>query len=236
MFLGHFAAGLAAKKLTPYTSLGTLLLSAQLLDLIWPTLLLLGAERVRLAPGITAVTPLDFVSYPWSHSLAMAIVWALLLSGAYVLIRRYPRGAIVALGLVVSHWVLDFVTHRPDLPLVPLGGPVVGLGLWNSLPATVVVEGLMFALGLYLYKINTEPVDKIGNARVCRLRDHADSHLRRQPVRSPAAGRDGDRLRRPRAVAAGSVGVLVGPPQSRDKTVVVRQPQEDGKIASGADR
>ena len=163
MFLGHFAAGLAAKKLTPYTSLGTLLLSAQLLDLIWPTLLLLGTERVRIAPGNTAVTPLDFVSYPWSHSLLMAAVWALLFSGLYVLIRRYPRGAIVTLGLVLSHWVLDFVTHRPDLPLVPFAGPVVGLGLWNSLPATVAVEGLMFAVGLYLYKINTEPVDKVGS-------------------------------------------------------------------------
>ena len=163
MFLGHFAAGLAAKKLTPYTSLGTLLLSAQLLDLIWPTLLLLGTERVRIAPGNTEVTPLLFVSYPWSHSLVMAAVWALLFSGLYVLIRRYPRGAIVALGLVVSHWVLDLVTHRPDLPLVPFGGPVVGLGLWNSLPATVIVEGLMFGLGLYLYKINTEPVDKVGS-------------------------------------------------------------------------
>lgn len=163
MFLGHFAAGLAAKKLTPYTSLGTLLLSAQLLDLIWPTLLLRGTERVRISPGITAVTPLDFVSYPWSHSLLMAVVWAVLFSGVYVLIRRYPRGAVVALGLVVSHWVLDLVTHRPDLPLMPLAGPVVGLGLWSSLPATVAVEGLMFALGLYLYRINTEPVDKVGS-------------------------------------------------------------------------
>jgi len=163
VFLGHFAVGLAAKKLTPYTSLGTLLLSAQLLDLIWPTLLLRGIERVRIAPGITAVTPLDFVSYPWSHSLAMAAVWALLFSGVYVLLRRYPRGAIVTLALVLSHWVLDLVTHRPDLPLVPFGGPVVGLGLWYSLPATVVVEGLMFAVGVYLYKTNTEPVDKIGS-------------------------------------------------------------------------
>ena len=163
MFLGHFAVGLAAKKLTPYTSLGTLLLSAQLLDLIWPTLLLWGVERVRIVPGITVVTPLDFVSYPWSHSLAMAAAWALLFSGIYVLLRRYPRGAIVTLALVLSHWVLDLVTHRPDLPLVPFGGPVVGLGLWNSLPATVVMEGLMFAVGLYLYKTNTEPVDKIGS-------------------------------------------------------------------------
>ena len=173
MFLGHFAVGLAAKKLTPYTSLGTLLLSAQLLDLIWPTLLLWGVERVRIVPGITVVTPLDFVSYPWSHSLTMAAVWALLFSGIYVLLRRYPRGAIVTLALVLSHWVLDLVTHRPDLPLVPFGGPVVGLGLWNSLPATLVVEGLMFAVGLYLYKINTEPVDKIGSgafvAFVCTL-------------------------------------------------------------------
>ena len=163
MFLGHFAVGLAAKRLTPYTSLGTLLLSAQLLDLIWPTLLLRGIEHVRVAPGITAVTPLDFISYPWSHSLLMAAVWALLFSGIYVLLRRYPRGAIVTLGLVLSHWVLDLVTHRPDLPLVPFGGPVVGLGLWYSFPATVVVEGLMFAVGLYLYKTNTEPVDKVGS-------------------------------------------------------------------------
>jgi FtsH-binding integral membrane protein len=163
LFLGHFAAGLAAKKLTPYTSLGTLLLSAQLLDLIWPTLLLRGIEHVRIAPGITAVTPLDFVSYPWSHSLAVAVVWALLFSGIYVLLRRYPRGAIVTLALVLSHWVLDLVTHRPDLPLVPFGGPLVGLGLWYSLPATVIVEGVMFAVGLYLYKTNTEPVDKIGS-------------------------------------------------------------------------
>ena len=162
MFLGHYAAGLAAKKLTPYTSLGTLLLSAQLLDLIWPTLLVMGVERVRIAPGDTAVTPLDFVRYPWSHSLAMAVLWALLFAGLYALIRRYPRGAIAVLVLVISHWVLDVVTHRADLPLVPFGGPVVGLGLWHSVPATVAVEGLMFALGLYLYKINTEPVDKTG--------------------------------------------------------------------------
>ena len=163
MFLGHFAVGLAAKKFTPYTSLGTLLLSAQLLDLIWPTLLLMGTERVLIAPGDTAVTPLNFVSYPWSHSLVMAAVWAALFAALYMLIRRYPRGAIAACGLVLSHWVLDLITHRPDLPLLPIGGPVVGLGLWHSLPATVAVEGLMFALGLYLYKTNTEPVDAVGS-------------------------------------------------------------------------
>lgn len=163
MFLGHFAAGLAAKKLTPYTSLGTLLLSAQLLDLIWPSLLMYGVESVKIAPGITAVTPLDFVHYPWSHSLTMAAVWALLFSGLYTFIRRYPRGGIVLLVVVLSHWVFDVVTHRPDLPLLPFGGPVVGLGLWHWRWATVAVEALMFGLGLYVYAINTEPVDAIGS-------------------------------------------------------------------------
>ncbi len=163
MFLGHFAAGLAAKKLTPYTSLGTLLLSAQLLDLIWPSLLMSGIETVRIAPGVTAVTPLDFVHYPWSHSLTMAAVWALLFAGLYTFIRRYPRGGMVLLALVLSHWVLDLVTHRPDLPLLPIGGPLVGLGLWNWRWATVAVEALMFGLGLYVYAVNTEPVDAIGS-------------------------------------------------------------------------
>lgn len=162
MFLGHFAAGLAAKKLTPYTSLGTLLLSAQLLDLVWPVLVLRGVEQVRVAPGITAVTPLDFVSYPWSHSLLLAVVWALALGGLYALVRRYTRGAIVVGALVVSHWVLDLVAHRPDLPLLPGAGPLVGLGLWDSLPVTAAVELLLLALGLYVYKTNTEPVDRTG--------------------------------------------------------------------------
>ena len=162
MFLGHFGVGLAAKKLTPYTSLGTLLLAAQLLDLIWPVLVLRGIESVRVAPGLTAVTPLDFVSYPWSHSLAMAAVWALGLAGLYALVRRYPRGAMVVGALVVSHWVLDLISHRPDLPLLPGMGPRLGLGLWQSVPATLAVEGLLLGLGLYLYRTNTEPVDRIG--------------------------------------------------------------------------
>jgi hypothetical protein len=162
MFLGHFGVGLAAKKLTPYTSLGTLLFSAQLLDLIWPVLVLRGVESVRVVPGITAVTPLDFVSYPWSHSLVMAAVWALGLAGLYAFIRRYPRGAMVVGALVLSHWLLDLVAHRPDLPLLPGMGPRLGLGLWHSVPGTLAVELLLLGLGLYLYSVNTEPVDRIG--------------------------------------------------------------------------
>ena len=162
MFLGHYAVGLGAKKLTPYTSLGTLLMAALTLDLLWPTFLHLGIEQVRIDPGATAVTPLDFVSYPWSHSLLMSLVWAVLFAACYLFFRRYPRGAFVVAGLVVSHWVLDVISHRPDMPLWPWGGPKIGLGLWDSEPATIVVEGLSFILGIWLYATNTEAVDATG--------------------------------------------------------------------------
>jgi membrane-bound metal-dependent hydrolase YbcI (DUF457 family) len=162
VFLGHYALGFGAKKLTPYTSLGTLLLAAELVDLIWPTFLMLGIETVRVVPGITAVTPLEFTSYPWTHSLVMGVVWAALFAALYSFFRRYPRGAMVLAALVLSHWVLDVVSHRADMPIWPGGGPKIGLGLWYYLPATLVVEGLMFALGIWVYATNTEPVDTIG--------------------------------------------------------------------------
>ncbi len=162
MFLGHFAAGLAAKKVSPYTSLGTLLLCAQLLDLIWPTLVARGIEQVAIAPGITRVTPLDFVHYPWSHSLLMAALWGALFGAGYTLLRRYPRGAAVGFVLILSHWVLDLIVHRPDLPLAPGVEIKVGLGLWDSLPWTLLVEAVLFTIGLYVYLANTEPIDRTG--------------------------------------------------------------------------
>lgn len=162
MFIAHFGVGLAAKKFTPYTSLGTLVVAVQLLDLLWPTFLMLGIERVRVDPGNTPVTPLAFDHYPWTHSLAMAAVWAALASLAYAIFRRYPRGASVLAGAVLSHWLLDFVSHRPDLPLVPNAGPLVGLGLWYSVPATIAVEFLAFIVGLAIYAQNTEPTDRAG--------------------------------------------------------------------------
>jgi membrane-bound metal-dependent hydrolase YbcI (DUF457 family) len=149
MFLGHFAIGFAAKRAAPRASLGTLFLAAQFIDLLWPLLVLAGIERVRIAPGITVVTPLDFEHYPWSHSLLMVLVWGVLFAGVYFLIRRDRRTSLV-LGLaVVSHWVLDWLTHRPDLPLAP-GAERVGLGLWNSFAGTLIVEVGLFALGVFL--------------------------------------------------------------------------------------
>jgi len=152
MFIGHFGLGLGAKMAAPSVSLGTLFMASQFADLLWPTLLLLGIERVVVQPGITAMTPLNFVSYPYSHSLLMLCLWGVAVGGIYAALRRAPLVAAVTLALlVVSHWVLDFITHRPDLPLTPTGSTRVGLGLWNSIPATLAVEATIFAIGLALY-------------------------------------------------------------------------------------
>ena len=144
MFIGHIAVGLAAKRLTPKTSLGTLLISVQCLDLVWPVMLLLGLEHVRIDPGNTVVTPLDFYDYPITHSLLGAAAWSLVLAGIYWLARRERRAALVIGAGVLSHWILDAISHRPDLLLIPGGQIKVGLELWNSLPATLLVEGSLF--------------------------------------------------------------------------------------------
>jgi hypothetical protein len=150
MFLGHFAVALAAKRAAPKTSLGSLVLGAQLADLLWPVFLLLGWERVQIVPGITRVTPLDFISYPYSHSLLAELLWAAALGGIYYAIRRNGRGAAVIALCVPSHWLLDFISHRPDMPLIP-GGARYGLGLWNHPAATLIVEFALFSAGVAAY-------------------------------------------------------------------------------------
>jgi membrane-bound metal-dependent hydrolase YbcI (DUF457 family) len=169
MFLGHFGVGFGAKAAVPTTSLGTLLLASQLIDLLWPTLLLLGLEQVAIAPGITRVTPLDFTHYPISHSLAAVLVWGLLFGVAYHALRRSPRGALVCGLAVVSHWLLDLLTHRPDLPLAPGSGVRVGLGLWGSLAGTVLVELAVFAVGVYMYLRTTRASDRTGTIALWAL-------------------------------------------------------------------
>jgi hypothetical protein len=162
MFLGHFAVGLAMKRVAPRTSLGTFTAAVEWLDLVWPILLLLGWERVRIEPGNTAFTPLAFDSYPVSHSLATAALWGALFGGIYFL-RTRGVVASIAIGIaVISHWVLDWITHRPDLPLFPGGHTNVGLGLWNSIPATVMVESAMFVAGVYIYLRTTRALDRMG--------------------------------------------------------------------------
>lgn len=162
MLIGHFGVALAAKKIAPRTSLGTLVMAAQFVDLIWPVFLLLGVERVIVAPGTTAVTPLDFISYPLSHSLVADLGWASVFAGVYRLVKRDSRGAACLWLVLLSHWLLDALSHRPDLPLYPGSLTYVGLGLWNSRAGTLIVESTIFGLGALLYAHATLPRDRTG--------------------------------------------------------------------------
>ncbi len=140
-----------------------MLAAAGFLDLLWPLFLLLGIEHVRIDPGNTAFTPLAFDDYPYSHSLLTTLVWSVLFGVGYHLLRHDKRGAVVLGAAVSSHWILDAVSHRPDLPLFPGSSTTVGLGLWNSVPATVIVEMALFAAGIIMYTRATRPKDQMGS-------------------------------------------------------------------------
>ncbi len=162
MFIGHFAVGFASKRAAPQASLGVLMAAPMLPDLIWPFFLLAGWEKVRIDPGNTAFTPLDFVSYPYSHSLAAVCGWGALFGFLYWAYSRYAVGAMVVSLGVVSHWLLDAATHRADMPIFPGSATRVGLGLWNSAPATIAIESVMFAAGVWLYASTTRARDGVG--------------------------------------------------------------------------
>ncbi len=152
---------MAGKRVAPKVSLPVLFLAAQFADTVWPFLVAAGIETVRIAPGDTKYTPLQFVSYPWSHSLLMLIIWGVLFGIIYRLYTGDGRGGILVSVLVVSHWVLDWITHRADMPLYP-GGPKFGLGLWNHPNASMAVEVLLFATGVAIYEGTTKGKDKKG--------------------------------------------------------------------------
>lgn len=156
MFIGHFGVGLAAKKIDHKPSLGTLFFASQFVDLLWPLFLLVGLEKVKIDPGNTAFTPLDFYYYPFSHSFLGVLLWAIAFGGIYFLIKKRIGSSILLGGLVMSHWVLDLITHRPDLPLFPWSDLKVGFGLWNSIGLTITIEGLIFVVGSYLYFKSTK--------------------------------------------------------------------------------
>jgi hypothetical protein len=161
VFIGHFAVAFAAKKVSPQTSLGTLVLAAEWIDLLFPVLILLGIEQAGIRPGDNAFLRLDLTRFPVSHSLLAVLGWSLLFFGS---VRRRTHdltAAFVVAAAVFSHWVLDFISHTPDLPLWP-GGPLVGLGLWRDLRGTAAVESLMFAGGLWIYFHGTAARDRIG--------------------------------------------------------------------------
>ena len=162
MFIGHFAVGFASKRFAPKTNLGWFIAAPLFLDLIWPFFLLTGLEKVEIDPGNTAFTPLAFIHYPISHSLITAIGWSVFFALVYFAISRYKTGAIVVGIGVLSHWVLDAIVHRPDLPIFPGNETMIGFSLWNSIPTTLIIESLLFTVGVGIYSKITRPKDKIG--------------------------------------------------------------------------
>jgi len=162
MFIGHFAVGLSAKKFDNSISLGTAFIAVQFLDLLWPVLVLLGIEHVEVDPGNTAFTPLHFVHYPYSHSFLFTCFWSILFATFYFLRTRKLNSSIIIALLVLSHWVLDLITHTTDLPITPWSDLKMGLGLWNSIIFTIIVEVSLFLLGTYLYVKSTTPSNRKG--------------------------------------------------------------------------
>ena len=152
---------MAAKRTVPRVSLAVLILAAQFADVVWPLLVAIGAEQVAIEPGNTRVTPLNFISYPYSHSLATLVLWAI--GVGYVFGWSRGRRAVPILAaLVVSHWVLDVITHRPDIPILANDRTKIGFGLWNSIPGTMLVEFGMYGVGLWIYLKATRPLDSVG--------------------------------------------------------------------------
>ncbi len=180
MFLGHYAVGMAAKKVDSELSLGTLFLAAQFLDILWPVFILIGLEHVEIDSVQHKFLTLHFASYPYSHSLAAALFWSLIFGVVYYLVRsrfaaprasdtnnngagKNLKGSLVLSLLVLSHWVLDLIVHVPDLQLFPGSETKVGLGLWNSATWTVILESLLFVAGIYLYVKSTKAKNLRGN-------------------------------------------------------------------------
>jgi hypothetical protein len=162
MLVGHFAVGLAAKRMEPTVSVGTLVLASVMADLLWCNFMIIGIEHVQFKPGIGAANYFSASDIVMSHSLLMDGVWAGLLAAAYSLKRRNPRGAWVIFGVVLSHWLLDWISHQPDMPLSPGVHRYFGLGLWSSIPAAITVEGGFWLLAIILYARATHARKRTG--------------------------------------------------------------------------
>jgi hypothetical protein len=167
MFIGHYAVGFAAKKLAPKTSLGTLLIAAVWMDILFSIYLLLGLEHFRIAPGFpNKLLTYDFYDFSLSHSLGLTLAWAAVFGLVYLIRENDLKVSGILAGLVAIHWGLDYIVHKPDLSLLPVDPSTYsqkfGLSLWNSIPETIAVEGALFIGGILLYLRATKAIDEVG--------------------------------------------------------------------------
>jgi hypothetical protein len=147
MFVGHYAAALAAKSVEPRAPLWTYVGAAQLLDIGWTSLVMANVEHVRFDETLPG-SPLVLYDMPWTHSMPAAVVWSVAAMAVMRWALRLPWGAAVMVGLTVfSHWLLDYLVHRPDL-LTGFGGDKVGLGWWDyPVPEQALEMGLIAITG-----------------------------------------------------------------------------------------
>lgn len=151
MLVGHVAVGLVSKRIEPRLSLGTCLLAPLLADLLLFVFVIAGVEQIEFGSGSGAAQFLHAVNIGYSHSLLMGLVWAAVLAGTYYALRHNRRAASILVAAVLSHWVLDVISHQRDMPLAPGVSTLLGLGLWSSIPATLAIEGGFWIAALVVY-------------------------------------------------------------------------------------
>ncbi|MGH8809660.1 MAG: hypothetical protein ACREX0_17440, partial [Noviherbaspirillum sp.] len=121
MFVGHYSAAFAAKRIAPAVPLPVFFIACQLIDLFWGAFILLGVEKMRVVPNFTASNGLDLYFMPYTHSLSSAVLWSVAAAALFWLatpaLPQRMRAAIVIGVAVASHWMLDLLVHIPDLPL-----------------------------------------------------------------------------------------------------------------------
>jgi membrane-bound metal-dependent hydrolase YbcI (DUF457 family) len=162
MFIGHFGLSFAAKKVAPKVSLASLFIATQFVDILWPILVLSNVETVTITPGYTKMNAFEFLHFPYTHSLFMGVVWGIITALLYAFFKKDTRGAIVIGLCVFSHWFFDLIVHTTDLPITIFGDTKVGFGLWNHLAAAVIIETIIFLIGLSIYISITKAKNKKG--------------------------------------------------------------------------
>lgn len=163
MFVGHYGPSFAIKAVRPAIPLWLLFISVQFIDVVWSILILLGIEKVRIVPGITASNPFDLYYMPYTHSMVAAILWSIAV-GVLCKTIFAPRTWAAAgwIGAAVfSHWILDLLVHRPDLPLYD-NSMKIGFGIWNYPAAALALEAFLLFGGMIMYMRRTTPVNFIG--------------------------------------------------------------------------
>jgi hypothetical protein len=152
MLVGHLAVGFAARQAEPKLSLGTVILAALLADFVAFALMFVGLEGFQVVSrNATSFNASVAANLRYSHSLVIDVLLATVFAAAYWAMRGDRRGAALVFGAVLSHWPLDVISHSPDMPIVPGAPPYFGLGLWSSIPATLIVEGVPWAIAVVVY-------------------------------------------------------------------------------------